>query len=112
MPIPVIYTDHLVLRPCEEKDSDQLTELSYQPDLLGGSPDSSLWAICRHLKSPLVGVCGFRATEQATEVELLYSVTPQCWAEELAVDAYLAVLSYIWETTNSCSRVYAKADPL
>jgi ribosomal-protein-alanine N-acetyltransferase len=134
MPIPVIYTDHLVLRPCEEKDIEALHKLWADPDVRRYLFDDSilpfdkaseivrssieesataglgLWVICCHPSAPLVGFCGFRRSDHTTEVELLYGLAPQSWGQGFATEACLAALSYFW-TTDLCSRVYARTDP-
>jgi ribosomal-protein-alanine N-acetyltransferase len=134
MSIPVIYTDHLVLRPLEEGDVEALHRLWADPDVRRYLFDDILiplssateivhtttewsattglefWAICRHAGAPLVGFCGFRRADDTAEVELLYGLTAECRGQGLATEACIAALSYFW-ATSSCSRVYARTDP-
>jgi RimJ/RimL family protein N-acetyltransferase len=105
MPLPVIYTDHPVLRPCAEHDVDALHRLwtdsdvrrcqfddlamtvSQAADMIRSGIEPSVstglgfWAIYRYPNAPLLGFCGFRLAADIQEIELLYGLLPQYWGQ-------------------------------
>jgi ribosomal-protein-alanine N-acetyltransferase len=134
MPIPVIYSDHLVLRPCEATDIEALYQLWVDPDvrrylfddvvisfeqaseIVRSSIDTfaalglGIWVIHCHENGPFIGFCGFRLADGTHELELLYGLSPAYWGQGIATEACLAALSYLW-STNASTRVYARTDP-
>lgn len=124
MPVPVIYTDHLVLRPWDNQDADVLLSLCADADmrrkltaLLASSLDATasaeapaVWAIHSHSGAPLLGFCGFRALQANGDVELLYGFLPQLLQDGLALQACLAALSYVWGT-RGVRRICTIASP-
>lgn len=131
----MLYTDHLVLRPCAEHDIDALHRLWTDSDVrrylfdnavigidrAGGMVRSSIetaartglgfWAIHLNPSTPLLGFCGFRPSADMLEVELLYGLLPRYWGQGFATEACLGVLSYFWSAT-AVPHVYARTNPL
>ncbi|HEY7096207.1 MAG TPA: GNAT family N-acetyltransferase [Terriglobales bacterium] len=122
MPQSVIYTDWLVLRPCEQKDLDTLQQISSddavrhrfsalvncsEMDAISGL---GLWAVQRFSDGPLIGFCGFDRACGSGEVEMLYGFWPAGWEEGAVKEACQAALSYLW-TTTAVSRVLARTRP-
>lgn len=119
MPHSVIYTDRLVLRPCEESDLDTLQQIGaddgvrhrlsalLQCSEMDVAAGLGLWAVQRFSDGPLIGFCGFDRADRSGEIEMLYRFLPAGWEEGAAKEACEAALSYLW-TTTAVERVYAR----
>jgi [ribosomal protein S5]-alanine N-acetyltransferase len=60
--------------------------------------------------APIAGFCGFRFIDDGPEIELMYGLRGEYWGKGLATEACLAVLDYLWCSTQF-PRVYARTDP-
>ncbi len=133
MPLPVLETRRLVLRPYEMSHLDALHQLWTDPDVrrylwddvvisreraaqalqeaLASAAQSGIgfWSIFQRNNPKLEGFCGLRYVENSCDVELLYGLAPVRWKQGLATEAAHAVLEYAF-TTMKLERVYARSD--
>jgi RimJ/RimL family protein N-acetyltransferase len=135
MPLPVIRTERLVLRPWTREDVDALHALWTAPemrrylwddvvitrDIVEQLVDShqvtvdryaiGYWAL--HLPpagSPIAGFSGFRFIDAGPEIELMYGLEAELWGKGFATESCLAALQYLWRSTDF-QRIYARTDP-
>jgi thiamine-phosphate pyrophosphorylase len=126
--LPTLTTLRLKLRPWEMSDVDALHQMFTDPkvrkylwdDLVIPrerviealeSPlnDIGFWVIEEREGGPIIGFCGFRFLEDASEIELLYALLPGHWGRGLATEASHAALDYLWRST-AFERVWARTD--
>ena len=139
MPLPVVRTERILLRPWTREDVDALHALWLAPEMrrylwddvviardtaeqvveshLVTAEKNSLgyWAL--HIPRPtspaavpIAGFCGFRFIGDSSEIELMYGLQPEYWGKGLATEACLAALEYLWCSTGY-QQVYARTDP-
>lgn len=133
MPLPVLETRRLLLRPYEINHLDPLHRLWTDPDVrrylwddvvisreragqavqdaITSAAQSGIgfWSLFQRGKEKLEGFCGLRYVENGCEVELLYGLAPPLWKKGLATEAADAVLEYAF-TRMHLERVYARSD--
>jgi RimJ/RimL family protein N-acetyltransferase len=111
----ILETPRLILRPFDEKDVDQMSELMANPDfmrfslgvftreqtvafldkLIGwerrGLP--SQFAVIHRNDNRLIGYCGFfhQEVDETNEIEIGYRLDPDYWSRGLATEAAQAV---------------------
>jgi RimJ/RimL family protein N-acetyltransferase len=119
MPQAAIYTDWLVLRPCQKSDLDTLQQISGDDEVrdrfsalvncseMDATAGLGLWAVQRFSNGPLIGFCGFDRAGGSGDVEMLYGFWPTGWEEGAAKEACQAALSYLW-TTTAVRRAFAR----
>ena len=129
----VLSTSRLILRPCEFHDLARLHALWTEPgvrrylldDRLISHSDAEayirlsinsfsnhgfgFWAIRFKGEGGILGFCGFRINEDATEPELLYGLSERHWGHGLALEAASAVINFGFEV-QGLKRVIAVAD--
>lgn len=139
MPLPVIRTQRLVLRPWTLDDTDELHELWTLPEVRQFLWDDVVIAreavdeiVAFHLATAerhgigswtlhaevqhhtpaarIAGFCGFRFIDAGPEIELMYGLRGEHWGKGLATEACGAVLGYLWRSTNF-QQVHARTDP-
>jgi RimJ/RimL family protein N-acetyltransferase len=139
MPLPVLRTERILLRPLTHDDIDALHALWTMPevrrylwddvvitrDAARQAVEASLLAVERHgigfwalhipppqsmRGAPIGGFCGFRLIEDSCEIELLYGLRGEFWGMGLATESCIAALEYLWRVTKY-ARVYARTDP-
>jgi [ribosomal protein S5]-alanine N-acetyltransferase len=139
MPLAMLRTDRILLRPWTRDDVDGLHALWTTPELRRYLWDDALitrdtarqvveshlatakgcaigyWAL--HIpppispgESPIVGFCGFRFIDNGPEIELMYGLLAGYWGKGLATEACIAALDYLWRSTDY-RQVYARTDP-
>jgi RimJ/RimL family protein N-acetyltransferase len=139
MPIPLLRTDRILLRPWTLDDVDALHALWTAPevrrylwddliitratveqvvesDLRTADRDNiGNWTL--HIPAPvwaagapIAGFCGFRLIDDGPEIELMYGLRGEHWGTGLATEACAAALEYLWRSTEY-QRVYARTDP-
>jgi [ribosomal protein S5]-alanine N-acetyltransferase len=133
MPLPVLESRRLVLRPYEISHLDALHRLWTDPDVrrylwddvsisreraaqavqdaLVSAQQSGIgfWSLFQRDKEKLEGFCGLRYVENGCEVELLYGLAPALWKKGFATEAAYAVLEYAFARMH-LERVYARSD--
>jgi ribosomal-protein-alanine N-acetyltransferase len=131
MPLPVIGTERLVLRPWTLADVDALHSLWTAPEVrqylwddivitrdsaeqlvkshlaTAAHDDIGFWAL---LGPPTAGFCGFRYIDDGPDIELLYGLRSEHWGKGFATEACLAAIEYLWQSTRF-RRVFARTDP-
>jgi ribosomal-protein-alanine N-acetyltransferase len=132
MPLPLIRSERLLLRPWAEDDIDALHQLWLDPEVrrflwddIAITRERAAEAVHAHFESvttrrigywalhpaddePLIGFCGFRPIEEIPEIEIVYGLLPAFWGRGLATEAARAALAYLRET--GYTRVYARSD--
>jgi RimJ/RimL family protein N-acetyltransferase len=134
VPLPLIRTDRLTLRPWTEQDIDALHKIwtdggvrRHLFDDIVISRERAAELVASHLKTvashgigfwalqtppanEMIGFCGFGFPEDSPDPELMYGLLPKYWGQGLATEAARAALDYIW-TSTEFPRVYARTDP-
>lgn len=138
MPLVVLRTQRLLLRPCALDDVEALHALWTAPEvrrylwddriitchLAKQVVESSLqdatqfgigyWAIHARASDPVApvmdGFCGFRFIENSPDIELMYGLRGEHWGKGLATEACVAALDYFWKSTTF-PQVFARTDP-
>jgi len=139
MPIPLLHTRRILLRPSTIEDVDALHALWTAPEVrrylwddviitrdtakqvveshlaTAAKHDIGFWAL--HIpppvsatEGPIVGFCGFRFIDEGTEIELMYGLRGEHCGKGLATEACVAALEYLWRSTTY-RQVYARTDP-
>jgi len=139
VPLPLLRTPRLLLRPWTRQDVDALHALWVAPEVrrylwddlviaretaqqvvdshltTAGRHGIGYWAL--HIPPPaspagarIGGFCGFRFIDQTPEIELMYGLAGEHWGKGLATEACLAALDYLWRAT-AYQQVYARTDP-
>lgn len=138
MPLPVIHTTRLLLRPWALEDVDALHALWTAPEVRRYLWDDTIITrevaaqlVANHLETSdrhgigfwalhatgsgatsealMAGFCGFRFFEDGSEIELLYGLRAAYWRRGLAAEASRAAIEYVWRST-AFQRVYARTD--
>ncbi|HJZ12329.1 MAG TPA: GNAT family N-acetyltransferase [Acidobacteriota bacterium] len=128
-----IETDRLSLRPFQWKDLPTLHQLwndapvrKYLWDdvLISRKTAASVvqrsiadfrnhgfgqWVVFLRDHKELIGFCGFRFMENATEIEILYGFLPSVWKQGHATEAAAAVLKYGFEQCGF-DQVFGRTD--
>jgi RimJ/RimL family protein N-acetyltransferase len=134
VPLPLIHTDRLTLRPWTEQDIDALyniwTDAGVRRHLFDdivisreraaelvashlktvASHGIGFWALQIYPTNEMIGFCGFAFPEDSAEPELMYGLLPKHWGRGFATEAARAALDYIW-TSTAFPRVCAGTDP-
>jgi ribosomal-protein-alanine N-acetyltransferase len=138
MPLPVIRTRRLLLRPWTLEDVDELHALWTMPEVrrylwddvvitremaqqlvdshlaMAEQAGIGYWAL--HLTPapppgpPMAGFCGFRFIDDGPEIELMYGLEAGRWGKGFATEACVAAIEYLWRSTGF-AQVYARTDP-
>lgn len=137
MPLAIIRTPRLLLRPWVREDVDSLHVLWTAPEVrrylwddtvitreiveqlmessLRTASQSGIGYWTLHTgppaaaTEPITGFCGFRFIDDGQEIELMYGLRGEYWGKGLATEACVAVLDYLWRFTQF-PRVYARTD--
>jgi RimJ/RimL family protein N-acetyltransferase len=139
MPLEVMRTARILLRPWTRQDVDALHALwtaskmrRYLWDDVVITRDTAKKVVESHLltahqfgigywalhvpppisgaAAPITGFCGFRLIDDSPEIELMYGLQGECWGKGLATEACAAALEYLWRSTKF-AHVYARTDP-
>lgn len=134
MPLPVLGTPRLILRPWELGDTDALHALWTSPDVrrylwddvvisreraeetvreaidLAAREDLGQWLVLDRASGMVAGFCGLIRREPEEAPELLYGLSPEWWGRGLATEAAQAVLDYGFNRLK-CARITAATDP-
>jgi RimJ/RimL family protein N-acetyltransferase len=136
MPLPVLLTRRMLLRPFAMEDVDALHALWNAPEVrrflwddvvisrdvaceIVASHFSTVerhaigyWALHQKARedASIAGFCGFRLMDGGPEIELMYGLRGQYWGKGWATEACFAALEYLWRST-AYQQVYARADP-
>jgi ribosomal-protein-alanine N-acetyltransferase len=139
MPLPVIRTQRLLLRPWTLDDVDGLHALWTTPEVrrylwddvvitrevaqqlvdshLASADRAGIgyWALhvippLSPVGAPIGGFCGFRFIDDGPEIELVYGLQAEYWGRGFATEASLAAIEYLWRSTGF-ELVYARTDP-
>jgi [ribosomal protein S5]-alanine N-acetyltransferase len=139
MPLPIMRSARILLRPWTLEDVDSLYALWTAPevrrylwddtvitlDVVEQTVESHLltaseygvgyWAL--HIPppesaagAPIAGFCGFRLMDNGPDIELMYGLRSDYWGKGLATEACLAAVEYLWCATGY-QKVYARTDP-
>jgi [ribosomal protein S5]-alanine N-acetyltransferase len=139
MPLPVLRSQRLLLRPWTHEDVDALHALWTAPEVRRYLWDDIVikrevaelvvnshlvtadrhgigyWAL--HLpppdsrpETPMAGFCGFRFVDDGPEIELMYGLKGEYWGQGFATESSLAAIEYLWRSTEF-QRLYARTDP-
>ena len=133
MPIAVIETARLQMRPFALGDLDDLHRLFTDPGVrryllddqvvgrewveeeIAGSlgrfemHDGGLWSVSLKGDGALAGFCGYRPFHDPPELQLLYGLAPTYWGRGLATEAARAMIRYGFEELGF-TRIVASAD--
>jgi len=139
MPLTVMRTERILLRPWTHEDVDALHALWTEPEMRRYLWDDGVitrdtaeklveshlvtankygigyWALhipppIALLAAPISGFCGFRFIGDSSDVELVYGLHAEYWGKGLATEACRAALAYLWRSTEF-PQVYASTDP-
>ena len=139
MPLTIVRTDRILLRPWTRDDVDALHALWTTPELRRYlwddtviTLDTAKQLVESHLATangcaigywvlhipppislsaaPIAGFCGSRFIDDGPEIELMYGLQAQHWGKGLATEACMAALDYLWRSTDY-PQVYARTDP-
>jgi RimJ/RimL family protein N-acetyltransferase len=134
MPVPVLETERLFLRPFSLDDLDDLVDILSKPEVTrylagDGTPSREhvqrllgrvmehwderkygWWAVCLKEDPRVIGWCGLGYLEETEETEVLYMLDTPFWGKGIATEAARASLRYGFEQTN-LQRIIALAFP-
>ncbi|MGH9629920.1 MAG: GNAT family N-acetyltransferase [Bryobacteraceae bacterium] len=139
MPLPLIRTRRLLLRPWTRNDVDALHALWMEPEVrrylwddvvitrdtaaqvveadLAAAARCNIGCWALHITAAVSptealigGFCGLRFIDDGPEIELIYGLRGEHWGKGLATEACVAALQYLWGSTT-CQQVYARTDP-
>jgi ribosomal-protein-alanine N-acetyltransferase len=125
MDLPVIRTEHLLLRPAGAADVDELHRLWMDPDMRRYLWDDIViarevaaetvrrgfyWTVRSAADGEAIGFCGFRAIGSGPDIELMYGLLRPHWGCGFATEVSRAVLEFVWNNTGH-ERVFARTDP-
>ena len=139
MPLPILRTEHMLLRPWRREDVDALHALwttaevrryLWDDDVITRATAEQVveshlvtvemhgigyWAV--QIAPPssaavgaIDGFCGFRLIDDGPDIELMYGLKPEYWGKGLATEACVAVLGYLWRSTEY-QQVFGRTDP-
>lgn len=128
-----IETERLWMRPLEDVDAEALLGVWGDPEVMrycGGAGDEerlrravrsckacqaergySPFAVLDKPSGQLIGVCGFKSTEDPEGAELIYHFTPAVWGRGYATEAARAALDWLRKTLP-LRYVEASIDPM
>jgi RimJ/RimL family protein N-acetyltransferase len=133
VPLPILTTPRLTLRPYSEDDIDALYGIWTDPDVrkylwddivisrdraaevvrdsisMANSHGIGYWTVHLASDGPVAGDCGFHFLNGRDSIELFYSLARAHWGRGLAFEGSQAVLAYAWNSTPF-DRVYARID--
>jgi ribosomal-protein-alanine N-acetyltransferase len=138
MPLTVMRTERILLRPWTCEDVDELHALWTEGEVRRYLWDDAVitrdtaekvveshlvttnehgigyWALhipppISLLAAPIAGFCGFRFIGDSSDIELMYGLQTECWGKGLATEACGAALAYLWRSTEF-PQVYARTD--
>jgi len=134
MPLPILHTPRLILRPWELGDIDALHSLWTAPDVrrylwddvvisreraaetvrdaiaLAEREDLGQWLVLDRGSGVLAGFCGLIRRDGEDAPELMYGLAREWWGRGLATEAARAVLAFGFDDPR-CTRITAATDP-
>jgi ribosomal-protein-alanine N-acetyltransferase len=133
--MPVISTQHLLLRESNDEDVNAIYEIYSNPEVIrywdhaawtdksqafelirsaqNGflNQDTFLWCICLNTTGELIGTCALRDYSQDHRTaEIVYALLPHCWGQGLISEILPEIISFGFNRLG-LNRIHAETEP-